>query len=269
MSLAGFQRAFAALVFTPALRTEVAALTPPELPPALDGLELTERERRRLHAMARDPGMKVATLLHRANRLAMFTNTLPRTSEALADPRFVPLVHRFWKEHAPTSVMYAREARRFGAFIRELVRTGELAPGPFTELMDAELAVLDLGKSGIAVPTVRPEPPSGAALEEARPRLGPWCRVLPFRLDPRVLVPTGGRMAPLPDALPEEERYLLVVAVAPGQVVPRGLEARWGRALQASTGEHSVTRLCELSGCEPRHFAALAREGWILMGPAD
>lgn len=264
MSLAGFQRALAALVMSPALRAQVAALPEPELPARLGDLDLTERERRRLRALARDAGMKVATLLHRANRLSMLTNTLPRTSEALAHPRLQLLVRRYWREHPPTSVMYVHEARRFAEFLRGLLHSGELVHPPLAELLEAELALLELGKSGLALPSGVEAPPEGAALEEARPRLGPWCRVLPFRLEPLLLLRTGAAVA-LPETLPEEERYLLLTSVMPGQVVPRGLDALRGRALRASTGEHSVAWLGAALGCPPSLFLELAREGWLVL----
>jgi hypothetical protein len=268
MSLAGFQRALSALVISPSLRAEVAALPEPELPAQLASLELTERERRRLHALARDAGMKVTTLLHRANRLSMLTNTLPRTSEAMAHPRLQPLVQRYWREYPPTSVMYVREARRFAEFLQGLLRSGELVHPPLAELLEAELALLELGKSGLALPAVPETPPAGDALEEARPRLGPWCRVLPFRMEPRMLLRSGGAVT-LPATLPDEERYLLLISVSPGQVVPRGLEVMRGRALRASTGEHSVAWLRAELGCPSSLFLELAREGWLLLGPAQ
>ncbi|HEX5745164.1 MAG TPA: hypothetical protein VFZ09_02910 [Archangium sp.] len=268
MSLAGFQRALSALVMSPALRAEVAALPEPELPAQFVGLELTERERRRLHALARDAGMKVTTLLHRANRLSMLTNTLPRTSEAMAHPKLQPLVQRYWRENPPTSVMYVREARRFAGFLQGLLRSGELVHPPLAELLEAELALLELGKSGLALPSVPESPPEGDALEAARPRLGPWCRVLPFRMDPRMLPRSGGAVS-LPESLPDEERYLLLTSVSPGQVVPRALEVTRARVLRASTGQHSVAALRTELGCPSSLFLELAREGLLLLGPAQ
>lgn len=265
MSLLDFQRALAELVLSPALRAEVAACTPPALPEPLARLTLTERERRRLHAVARDAGMKVNTLLHRASRLSMLTNTLPRTARALTDPRLQSLVQRYWREHPPTSVVYVREARRFAAFLQELMRTGELVHAPLGELLAAELALLELGKSGVAAPAAPRALPEGATLEEARPLLGPWCRVLPFRMDPRMLVEPGGTGL-LPETLPEEERYLLLMSVAPGQVLPHGVDAARGRALSASTGERTVARLCAALECAPELFLELARRGWLLLG---
>ncbi len=266
MSLAGFQQALSALVMSPALRAEVAALPEPMLPARLEGLELTERERRRLHALARDAGMKVTTLLHRSNRLSMLTNTLPRTSEAMTAPRLQPLVQRYWQEHAPTSQQYVREAKRFVAFLRGLLRTGELVHAPLSELMEAELALLELGKSAVALPPEGAEPPpEGQALEAARPRLAPWCRVVPFRLEPRMLLKALD--APLPETLPEEERYLLLFSARPGEVEPRSLERMWGRALRASTGEASVGQVCEALGCAPPLFGELARERLVTLAP--
>jgi len=265
MALAGFQRALAAIVMAPSLRAEVAALTPPELPAALAGFELTERERRRLHAVARDPGLKVTTVLHRATRLSMLTNTMPRTSRLLNEPGLRELVYRFWREHPPTSIVYVREATRFAQFLRGLLSSGEIIHALLGEVLEAELAILELGKAGRVAPTSR-APPGKEALEEeleqARPLLGPWCRVLPFRHEPLAVLRALDEDR-TPTGLPEGEHYLVLECVGLGQVLPRGVEALRGRALMASTGERGVAALCAELGCTAELFLELAGQGLI------
>ena len=51
--------------------------------------------------------------------------------------------------------------------------------------------------------------------------------------------------------------------------VPSGLEVMRGRVLRASTGEHSVAWLRAELGCPSSLFLELAREGLLLLGPAQ
>lgn len=266
MSLAGFQQALAALVMSPALRQEVARLAAPELPASLGHLELTERERHRLHALARDPGMKVTTVLHRATRLGMLSNTVPRTCHVLGEQALHRVVNRYWSEHPPIRMQYEREAQRFGAFVRDLVRAGELVHALLPELLEAELAMLELGRAGR---TAAPEPlPQGAALEQTRPRLSPWCRALAFRREPLAVLRAldSGQQ---PTGLPEGEHYLVLECVGVGQVQPHSVLPAPGRALLASTGEHPVARLCAELECSPALFLQLATRGWLRLLPPE
>ena len=83
MSLRGFQLALSELVMKPGLRRRIAdgAVGAEE---ALAGFELSDRERRRLEALARDARLKTGTTIHRSFRLSMLANTLPRTCKVLA-----------------------------------------------------------------------------------------------------------------------------------------------------------------------------------------
>src|SRR4051812_32758033 len=109
MSLQEFQRALSDLVMSPALRARVAA----EGDEDLGAYELSERELRRLKALARDPGLRTGALIHRASRLSMLSNTIPRTCRALGSRGLKELVHAYWNEHLPQSMLYVQEATRF------------------------------------------------------------------------------------------------------------------------------------------------------------
>jgi hypothetical protein len=260
MSLFGFQQALFELVMAPALCKELAELPPPELPPALASFELTERERRRLHAVARDRGTMMVQRLHRSTRLGMLSNTVPRTCEALGSRKFQEVVHRFWKEYPPTSVQYLREALRFGEFLRARLDSGEVVHELLPDLLEAELALLVLGKSGVAAPASPEVFPEGASLEEARPRLGPWCRVLPFRREPRAVLRAIGHV---PATLPEGELFLVLVGLGPGRVSVHVVDAPRGCLLLASTGERSVARLRSELDCPTELLQDLSRRGFL------
>lgn len=265
MSLDGFQQALAALLMTPGLRAELTQVSPPELPAALARFELTERERQRLHAVARQPGMKATTVLHRAARLSMLSNTLPRTCQALGDQGLQEVTHRYWKEHLPTSVQYVREALRFAGFLRECLRSGTLVHPLLPEVLEAELAMLELGKAGESSPGPGGAPPAESDLEAVHPRLAPWCRVVPFRREPLGVLRelAAGRRPP---EQPEGEHYLVLECVGAGKVVPHAVDAARGRALLASTGERSVSRLRAELDCPASLFGELFGRGFLQVG---
>src|SRR5437764_905727 len=115
MSLLGFQQALAELVMTPALRRRVAD-GGAQVDAALAAYELSARERRRLEALARDPGLTTGTTIHRSFRLSMLLNTLPRTCKVLPPAALRELVHAYWQGTVPWSIQYVPEARRFAEF---------------------------------------------------------------------------------------------------------------------------------------------------------
>ena len=260
MSLLGFQQAFFEIVTTPALRQELAALPPPELPPALASFELTERERRRLHAVARDRGTFMVQRLHRATRLSMLSNTVPRTCEALGAQKLQEVVHRFWKENPLTRAQYLREGLRFGEFLRARLAAGEVVHELLPDLLEAELAILMLGMSGLAAPSTPPVLPEGAALEQARPKLSPWCRVLPFHREPRAVLRAIGHV---PATLPEGESFLVLAGLGPGRVSVNVVDAPRGRLLLASTGERDVAQLRSELDCPAELLQELSRRGFL------
>lgn len=266
MSLDGFQRAMGALLMAPGLRAELARLPSPELPEGLAQYELTERERQRLHAVARQPGMRVTTVLHRAARLSMLSNTLPRTCVALGGQGLQEATHRYWKEHPPTSVQYVREALRFAGFLREHLRAGTWVNPLLPEVLEAEVAMLELSRAEARAPRPVEPPLEGTAWDEARPRLAPWCRVVPFRREPLGVLRelAAGR---LPPETPEGEYTLVLESMAPGRVAQHVVDAARGRLLRASTGEPSVSRLCAELDCPPALVHELAGRGFLRVTP--
>src|SRR5262249_37373321 len=126
MSLPEFQRALSDLVMSPGLRARVVE-APEE---GLAGYGLSDQEHRRLAVLARDPGLRTGTIIHRASRLAMLSNTIPRTCRVLGPRGLKDLVHAYWNEHPPQSMLYVQEALRFAGYAFARLAAGTFA-NPF------------------------------------------------------------------------------------------------------------------------------------------
>jgi hypothetical protein len=111
MSLAEFQRAFGDLVASPHACASVRAGVG-----NLDGYDLSTRERARLAAMVRHPGMSTNCTLYRANRLGAIARGLPASCEALGS-RLAAFVHGFWCAFPDADLQFRSEARRFAEFL--------------------------------------------------------------------------------------------------------------------------------------------------------
>ncbi len=222
MSLLAFQQTLAAMVASPDARRRAAAGDEREWPSDLDAREL-----RRLRALARDPGLRTGTLIHRSFRLSMLASSLPRSCKALGAQAIKALTHAYWSDHPPRSLLYRREALRFAAYALPRLRAGELTSPWLPEVLEAEAAGLELleqADMGLLART-----PDAV---ESTPRLAPDCRLVPFRHEPLASMDAlaAGR---LPEGLVEGEHYLLVRLAAPGRVEFLALDARDGRALRA------------------------------------
>lgn len=265
MSLRGFQQALSELVMQPALRRRLAEGPDEETAAALAAYDLSERERRRLASLARDPGVKTGTTIHRSFRLSMLANALPRTCKALRPPELKELVYAYWREHLPRSYQYLPEARGFAEFALARVRAGALA-NPFAEeVLEAELAMISLARAPAWQP---PEAEPGEAGEGSALRLHPLCRVVSFRHHPDALLAALAAGPPSGD-LPEGEHYLLLLSAGEGKIDLRALGREQGRMLRACEGEGaSVGSLPARAGLPADECAALARElartGWLV-----
>jgi hypothetical protein len=139
MSLPEFQRAIAELVASPQrcvrARDDFEAETL--------RFALTERERRRLHAMLNESAMSVNCMLYRVNRMAPLISALPLTCSHLG-AAFEAELNEFWRTHPDAIPQYGAEARRFGVWLEQRVSNGDLPGGPFLDALHFELAVFDL-----------------------------------------------------------------------------------------------------------------------------
>lgn len=228
MSLVTFQHVLSQLVMSPPFRLQVAE-SPAE---ALAPFDLTGKERERLEALARDTGLGTGTMIHRSFRLSMLTNTLPRTCKALGHDGIRQVVHAYWLEQPSRSLLYVQEALRFGAWALPRLRR-DAGGHPFLpEVLEAELAMLDLARQELW------ETPVPASEEGGVPRLHPHYRVIRFRHDPDILLSelAEGRV---PTDLPEGEHYLIVRATAPGKTDLGQAPPELGRVLLACAGEEA------------------------------
>ena len=133
MALAVYQEIFCRMVASLGFRERVLEC-PGEV---FNGLDLTERERRRLLRLAADPGMRVNTAIHRANRLAPLDQTLPFTCFLLgAELRAV--VERYWTENPSENLQSPVESERFADFLTREIQAGRVADPYLEEVLTFE-----------------------------------------------------------------------------------------------------------------------------------
>jgi hypothetical protein len=137
MSLANFQRAFARLVAEPGFAASVRGGA------AVPGLSARERER--LVAAARDPGLGAATTVHFGWRLSKLLALLPLTRAALGEA-LGDLAREFWATRPPRTLYFQGEAIEFCRF----VAGSEEVPAAARELAEFEAAAiaLEMGAEG-------------------------------------------------------------------------------------------------------------------------
>jgi hypothetical protein len=133
VSVADFQRALSALIASPRLCLQLRAGEEG----VLAAYELSERERRRLETVVRQPGMSVSCSIYRANRLTAVASGLPFTCLLLGDG-LAPLLDRFW-DGEQGDMQFGPEVERFGRFLEAELA---LLPGPYLEeVLAFELAL--------------------------------------------------------------------------------------------------------------------------------
>jgi len=194
VTLASFQRALSDFIASPALVRQV--WDDPDS--ALAGYQLSARERARLKAVARQPGMETSCALYRMNRVTPLYTYLRLTCQALEGSLREEL-DRFWRLQ-PAHVQFEREVEHFETFLRSRVHAGALPP-LVEEVLDLELAVnaLRYGYAGSERPVAR----GALALRKD-------ARVVRLSREPLALLSALDTEIPL-DELPEGEHYVLVM----------------------------------------------------------
>jgi hypothetical protein len=236
VTLVAFQRALCDLVASPALVRRL--WDEPEA--VLADYELSVRERARLEAVARQPGMATSCALYRMNRVTPLYTYLRLTCHALGSDLRREL-DLFW-ELQPAHAQFAQEVARFGAFVRSRVRDGALPP-LVEEVLDLELAVNELryGRGDSAGEAVTAS--GGLTLRED-------ARVVRLSREPLALLAALDRREPVED-VPVALHYVLVVNGDDGlDVLP--LAPELGEPLFAiargdapSISAETVAMLCE------------------------
>lgn len=209
MTLSGFQLALCDAIATPELARQLR-----DLPESfLDRYDVTARERRRLIAMSRQPGLATSSAIYRLNRVTPLCEYLPMTSLILGD-ELVAHAEAYWESNG-TDLQFAPEVAGFGAFLSERCRTG-VAPQPhLADVLGFEIAINDLRfRSGDSVVADRDRPA----------HVHPLIRVVAFAHEPLCLLEalSEGRV---PDDVPAGEHYVLIDCRDGGlQIVPVATE---------------------------------------------
>src|SRR5712692_5453580 len=114
MAIGEFQRALADMTLNVRLASAVRSLGAE----ALQGYDLTEREQRRLEAVARQPGMSLNCSLARANRFGPIHDVFPMTC-VLLEPQLKGLLDELWSSHRPDNYQLTGEDQAFARFVEE------------------------------------------------------------------------------------------------------------------------------------------------------
>jgi hypothetical protein len=175
-------------------------LVQPDL--ALAGLDLSDRERRRLLTIAAQPGMRVNTAIHRANRLTPLDQTLPFTCFLLGD-ELGPLVDRYWQENTTENLQLPAECARFARFLEDRLRAGEISNPYVAEVLAFERACTEL-RFHVATDGQDLDGPSD------RRGLPSRVRVVRFGHDPVRLLETLSELKPPPGDLAEGVFHLVI-----------------------------------------------------------
>ena len=196
MSLEVYQETFCRMVALPAFRERIVQ-HPIE---ALDGLELTERERKRLLAIAAQPGMRVNTAIHRANRLTPLDQTLPFSCFLLAE-QLPSLLERYWLENPTENLQLPAECERFATFLKTEIQANRIVTPYLEEVLEFERVCTEL--RFFTKQELR-------NLDSSNDGLPDSIRIVQFRHDPVQLLDalTNGQLPP-PD-LPTGEFHLLI-----------------------------------------------------------
>jgi hypothetical protein len=195
MSLSGFQLALCDAIASPQLARRLRD-APTEF---LQSYDLTDRERRRLAAIAGQRGLRTSSAIYRLNRVTPLCEYLPMTTTLLGD-ELVAHAEEYWATHG-TDLQFAPEVAGFGGFLTERLRRGTCTSPYVAEILAFELAVNELrfGSDGNRYETPR----------DGQGGVDPAIRVVPFAHDPAALLEslTDGQVPT--DAAPGEH-YLLV-----------------------------------------------------------
>jgi len=157
MSLAAYQEVLCRMVASPDYREQFLRQPDSRLP-------LTAREMERLRAVAVQPGMRVNTAIHRANRLAPLYQTLPFTCFLLGAP-IRGVLDSYWQRHPSENLQLDVECERFATYLNEELAAGRVQGEYLAEVLAFERAC--------------------AALRFRQP---PLLRVVQFRHDPEPLL---------------------------------------------------------------------------------
>lgn len=126
---------------------------------------LSDRELRRLRAVADDPGLDVTRTLHKGFRLGKLLAFLPLSCQLLGDRRLAREVGAYWRTHPPRSFYFLEEALSFADHLLARTRRGLRVPY-LADVLAYERTVLWLQRPWPPTP-----PPVEVAFEHEPDRL--------------------------------------------------------------------------------------------------
>jgi len=176
----------ARMVSDPSYRRRVAG----DSNATLATLRLDARERKRLTSFAVDPGMRINTVLYRANRLAPIDSAMSRTCAELRE-NLAGVLTRFWTSNELVDLQFPNEAARFFVFLsRDPVAS---ALRGLLGLAEVELTLFEL-----LVAPRRSLLAQERALRRARgPRMHPLERLIAVAVEPSSLIAVLEQHRPL------------------------------------------------------------------------
>jgi len=137
--LADFQQALADLTARPewciAVRADASLLQ--------SRYTLTDREARRLHAIACGDGMSCACTVYRMNRLAPLAMNVRLTLRALG-PAAKDVLSAYWHDHPRGHAHFFLESHRFCTWLRARLEVGTLAATDVQTPLDRESEAIRL-----------------------------------------------------------------------------------------------------------------------------
>ncbi|MEO6932222.1 MAG: hypothetical protein ABI151_11375 [Chitinophagaceae bacterium] len=134
-----FQLAVAKLIASPQLCVDVIR----DEDPFFSNYDLTDRDKRRLHAVLRQKGISACCSLYRMNRVTPVYMQLANTSAILGDD-LIPILEEFWKHFADTTLQYKAEVLEFGKFLMKKIKDGTVARPYLKEVLQMEVAINEL-----------------------------------------------------------------------------------------------------------------------------
>ncbi len=181
MSLQTFQRAVVDLTLSP----QIAVALLHGDTGALAEYDLTERERRRILDIVRQPGISVSCSLVRGNRLEVIAGVFPMTC-VLLEPVLRQVLDELWADHRPSNYQLAGEDTAFAALVRRKMAAGELAFEYLDEIFAYEQACRKMADGARM-----PDGPDAVAET-----------VVEFQHPPDALLPPLSRLTAPPPGLP-------------------------------------------------------------------
>lgn len=198
MALGDFQRALADMT----LDARLAAAIRTRGPDALDGYTLSDRECRRLQAVAQQDGMSLNCSLARANRFGSIHDAFSMTCVLLGS-HLRDLLDEFWSGRRPDNYQLTGEEAGFAMLVERAIARGELTGEYLDEVFRYERICWDMAMELRLRDT--------AAMEGRT-------RSIRFRHDPGPLFDALSQHEWPPAGLPSDD-YLVTVRVANGDLV--------------------------------------------------